>query len=185
MGNRLDRQISGSTDQLVERLVQALEQQGLTVTEPATGDDIDVRMLTVTDVAASHNAVDVDPDGASVGTVSISVREVDDGVRFSLIDPVATATLTDEADLLGPAQHLHDQVAAALDGLANDAAQQQNSEPGEASVRRTLLDAIEQTATGLAELETQARADTLFVLAKAYTAIVSLERTEEVELHLA
>ena len=185
MENRLDREIPGSTDQLVERLVRALEQEGLTVTEPATGDDLGVRMLTVTDVDASHNAVDIDPDGASVGTVSISVREVEDGVRFSLIDPVATATLTDEADLLGPAQDLHDQIAAALDGLAGDPEEPQDSEPGDASVRRTLLGAIEQTAPGLAELDAQARADTLFVLAKAYTAIISLERTEEVELHLA
>ena len=184
MENSLDRQVSGSADDVVDRLAQALQQQGLTVTaRHAAGKDQELRMLTVTDPKAAQAAVDADPDAATVASVPISVRQLDDGVRITLVDPVAGATLTDEADLLEPAQRLEARIAAALDELAD--AEQEQRQVGDSAVRQALLDAIRQTAASLGDLDTQIRADTLFVLAKAYTAIVSLDRTKEIELHLA
>lgn len=56
---------------------------------------------------------------------------------------------------------------------------------GDPEVRQALLDAIRETTTPLENLDAQGRADVLFTLAKAYTAIALLDRTEEVELHLA
>ena len=185
MRNRLDRRVPGSADVVVDRLAQALQQQGLTITaRNTTGEAQQVTMLTVTDPEATRAAVDVDADAATVGSVAISVREVDSGVRITLVDPVTEATLTDEAELLEPAQRVQARIVAALDELA-DAQPDEEPQIGDAAVRRALLDGIRQTAASLGDLDTQGRADTLFVLAKAYTAIVSLERTQEVELHLA
>ena len=184
MENKFDRQVSGSADDVVGRLVQALEQQGLEVaSQRTTGDHERVRVLTVTDPEATRAAMDANPDAATVASVSINVRQADEGVRITFLDPVAKATLTDEAELLEPAERLHAHIAAALDELTGG--RQEDPRIGDPAVRRSPLDAIGQAATSLGDLDTQARADTLFVLAKAYTAIVSLERTEEIELHLA
>lgn len=189
MQHRLDRQIPGSVNEVVTRLVEVLQQQGLTVTEPDMGEGNDVRAVDVTHPDVGATATDIDPDAGTVGTASISVAQAGDDVRITLIDPVAKATLTEEADLLEPTQRLHDAITQALDSLVaaseDEGGEGLTSQVGDPRVRQALLDAIQQTTTALEDLDTQARADTLFVLAKAYTAIVSLERTEEIELHLA
>jgi hypothetical protein len=194
MHNRLDRRVPGSLDEVVRQLLEVLDRHGLTVTQPDTGDTTDVRILQVTDPAGIATATDVDPDAATTITASISLRRIDQGVQIALIEPVATATLTEEAALLEPAQQLQDAIITALDALTPAQGEQQDGQDGDegkgeqvgdARVRRVLLDGIHQTASSLGDLDVRARADTLFVLAKAYTAMVSLERTDEVELHLA
>lgn len=188
MQNRLDRQMPGSADEVVERLVEALRQQGLTVTQGDTGEKNDVRTVTVTDPDAVSRATDTDHDAAPVATTTIGVRQAGDEVHITLLEPVAQATVTGNADLLEPAQRLRASISKALDALATATEDGDGERPpgvGEREVRRALLDAIHQTAESLAGLDTQARADTLFVLAKAYTAVLSLERTQEIELHLS
>lgn len=188
MRNRLDRQMPGSVDEVVERLVETLRQQGLTVTQGDTGENNDVRTVTATDPDAVSRATDTDPDAAPVATTTIGVRQAGDEVHVTLIEPVAQATVTGDADLLGPARRLRASISEALDALAaasEDGDGEGTPGVGEREVRRALLDAIQQTTKSLAGLDTQARADTLFVLAKAYTALFSLERTEEIELHLS
>lgn len=185
MKRSLDRHVSGSADDIVDRLAQALQQQGLTVTAShTTGEGEQVSILTVTDTEATEAAIDADPDTATVASAAVSVREADDGVRITLVDPVAAATLSDEAELLEPAQRLQGHIVAALDELG-PGDREQETPAREPAVRRALLDAIHQTAASLDDLDTQARADTLFVLAKAYAAVASIERTQEIELHLA
>ena len=189
MQHSLDRQIPGSVNEVVTRLVEVLQERGLTVTQPDTGEGNDVRAVDVTDPDVIASATDVDNDAATVGTASISVRPAGEDVRITLLDPVAKATLTDKADLLDPTQRLQDAITQALDTLMGAAEEEDDEEPtpqvSDPRVRQTLLDAIQKTTTALEDLDTRARADTLFVLAKAYTAIVSLERTQEIELHLA
>lgn len=194
MQNRLDRQVPGSLDPVAQRLIGVLEHHGLAVSQPDTDDTTDVRILHVADPSGIPNATDVDPDAATMTTASISLRPTEQGVQISLIEPVAKATLTEDAGLLDPAQHLQDGITQALDSFTaaqesqdeeQDGDVEQGVQAGDSHVRRALLDEIHLTASSLGELDVRARADTLFVLAKAYTAIVSLERTEEVELHLA
>ena len=189
MQNRLDRQLPGSVDEVMEQLVESLEQQGLTVTQPDTGEGNDVATVAVADPEAIASATDTDPDAATIGTASISVRQAGDDVQITLIEPVAKATVTGDADLLEPAEGVQTGIAQALDSLADrsddEGGGEGKSQVGDPKTRRALLDAIHQATTSLGDMDTQARADTLFVLAKAYTAIVSLERTEEIELHLA
>jgi len=191
MQNRLDRQVPGTLDDIAQQLLEVLDRHGFTVSQPDTGDSADVRILQITDPDGITPATDVDPDAAMTATAAISLRPTDDGVQIALTEPVAAATLTEEAGLLDPAQQLQQGIIAALDALAaaqgEEPEQQdaQGDQVGEPRVRRALMDGIHQTTRSLGELDVQARADTLFVLAKAYTAIVSLERTEEVELHLA
>lgn len=189
MQNRVDRQVPGSVDEVVELLVGVLQDKGLTAAPPDTGGTTDVRIVEVTDPRAVDSAVEVDPDAGTVGTVSISVRSAGDGVQVALIDPLAKAALTDEPDLLDPAQELLTAIADALDSLAGSPHQHDDGDGedavGDPQVRRALLDAIHQATTSLDDVEIEQRADVVFTLAKAYTAIVSLERTEEVELHLA
>ena len=175
----------------MERLAEALQEQGLTVTRPDAGENDAVSTVDVTDPDVIASATDIDPDAATVGTASISVRQAGEDVRIALIDPVVKATLSEDADLLNPTQRLQDAITQALDSLRaagsaeDEGGEKPTSQVGDPKVRQALLDAIQQTTTNLEDLDTQARAETLFVLAKAYTAIFSLERTEEIELHLA
>lgn len=185
MQNRIDRQIDGASDDIVADLEQLLDGQGLNVVAQRTaGEDGEVVVLTVDDPEAAQDAKDVDPDAAVVATASLTVRPTNSGARISLVEPVTAATVTENVDLLEPAQQLQAGIVAALDELAVRRNADHGS-GGDGDVRRALLDAIGTTATALNDLDTQARAETLLVLAKAYTAIASLERAEEVELHLA
>lgn len=195
MKNRLDRQVRGTLDQVTDALVGALQQKGLTVTRPDTPAEDEIRILDVADPQAQQAAAGIDPDAATVGTASVSVRQTGDDVRITLLEPMAKATLSDDADLLEPAQHLQTTITQALDELAADTAEPAHADndeeptpstPGDPEVRRSLLDAIHENVNALDGIDDRhARAETLLVLAKAYTAIVSLERTEEIELHLA
>lgn len=195
MQNQLERQLSGSVSEVVDRLVDALRQQGLEVMQGDAEDEADLRMVTAIDPDALADATRSDPDAAAVGTASISVRRTGDGVRITLLDPTAKATLTEEADLLEPSQHLRDAITRALDALTATSGSEAGDEgqgsegptapAGDPEVRQALLDAIRSTSTSIGDMDTRDRADVLFTLAKAYTAIASLDRTEEIELHLA
>lgn len=195
MQNQLERQLSGSVPEVMERLVDALRQQGLEVLQGDAEDEADLRMVTATDPDAVADAARSDPDAAAVGTASISVRRTGDGARITLLDPTAKAALTEEADLLDPGQRLRDAITRALDALGSAAdgedgeegqgSEESRSRAGDPEVRDALLDAIRQTTTSIGDMDTRDRAEVLFTLAKAYTAIASLDRTEEVELHLA
>jgi len=117
--------------------------------------------------------------------VQIAVRASGvEASEVSLIDPFDTVRFTDEPDLLEPAALVRDRVAAVLERVASTPSPQETDV--EQEVRRDLLGAIARTVHALdAEEDAVNRAETLFVLAKAYTAIVSLDRAEEIELHLA
>lgn len=190
MKNMLERQVPGSVDEVVDRLVELLEQQGLTATPSDGGGDTDVRTVDVTDADAVAEVTDVAPDAAPVATVSIALRPNEGGTRITVIDPAAKATVTGEAEVIQAAQAAKERITAALDSLVDErssdsAGQQPDTDVRGPDVRDALLAEIQAATTSLAELDVQQRADTLFVLAKAYTAIASLERTEEIELHLA
>lgn len=189
MQNQLERQLSGSVDEVMQRLVYALRQQGLDVMQGDADEEADLRTVTATDPDAVADATRFDPGAAAVGIASISVRRTGAGVRITLIDPMAKAALTEEADLLDPGQHLRDAITRALDALGTGSNTEGSEESavraGDPMVRHALLDAIRQTTMSIEDLDTLDRADVLLTLAKAYTAIASLDRTEEVELHLA
>ena len=104
MKNRLDRQVRGTLDQVTDALVGALQQKGLTVTRPDTPAEDEIRILDVADPQAQQAAAGIDPDAATVGTASVSVRQTGDDVRITLLEPMAKATLSDDADLLDPAR---------------------------------------------------------------------------------
>lgn len=184
----MTRSFDRPSTQIADALVAALQADGFTVSvQGALADEIETHQLTATDPSLAERAAAIDVT-SSVAAVQIAVRATGvEASEVSLIDPIDTATLTDEPDLLEPAAQLRDRVAAVLERVASTPSPQETGGADvEKEVRRDLLGAIARTVHALdADEDPANRAETLFVLAKAYTAIVSLDRTEEIELHLA
>ena len=189
-------QVEVPPERAARHLKTVLQQQGFANTTelPASKADAnqqqDSSMLVIgyaTELAA--DALAVTPEAPLLLTVTFLLRPSGNGTHVSVLDPQVLSVLPTEKDLQSVISDVrartlealkqlkatvHDQVS--LDAASNDRARE---------VEQRLYAAIVRALEALSDQDLAQTADRIFVLAKAYAAIASLKRTEEIELHLA
>lgn len=138
------------------------------------------------------------PDAALLLWMDIAVRKGEDGTVIETLDPTSSPLVNDPEvsplldDMRARADLVLETVANARESEQDESAGSSASADAEdvevaklaEAVERKLLERIGSTVEQL-NTENGESADQLLQLAKAFTAIASLRRAEEVELHIA
>ncbi|MCK9517131.1 MAG: DUF302 domain-containing protein [Ottowia sp.] len=128
MSYTINRTISGTTlDAVEDRIRAALSEVGFgvlteidvqtTIKEKLDEDMPGYRILGACNPKIAHQALGLEPRVGAMLPCNVILREVDDGVEVSAIDPVASMQAIDNADLMRIAGQVRDLLA----GVVKDA----------------------------------------------------------------
>jgi hypothetical protein len=197
-------QLESPPRKVVARLKQVLGQQGfgsVAELEP-TGDeqkgegpaaDSVLVVAYCSDLGSRAHAIA--PEAALLLTTTFLVRPSGSGSQVSILDPQVLSLVPNREELQGVVRDMRERTQQVLQDVKKDGADEHASDEGAADesssesgirpeqVEQRLYQSILQALDQLGD-DVGKNSKRLFVLAKAYAAVASLERAEEVELHL-
>lgn len=141
-----------------------------------------------TEVASE--AVAIAPEAPLLLTATFLLQPSGKGTQMSIVDPQVMSLVPTEHEMQSVVDEVRRRTLQAVDLLRTskpDAETQQNGAQQDraAEVEQRLFGAILTALDELPSEDLAQRSERIFLLSKAYTAIASLRRTEEIELHLA
>lgn len=132
----------------------------------------------------ARRALAVAPEAALLLTATFLVRQSGDGSLVSVLDPEVLSLVPEQQELQSVVSDVRARIQRVLDGIKDPppaGAPTASADQVEQRLYEVMLEAID----AVSREDLPQGAERIFTLAKAYTAVASLSRTEEIELHLA
>ena len=187
------QEIEALQEEAVSRLKQVLKQHGFDQTaeirasKAGEGDgqpDGAGTLVTAYNSQLSSRALEIAPEAALLLTSTFLVRQSGERSQVGVLDPEVLSIIPERQELQSVVEEMRTRVARVLDDVTNPQ-QEDTSAASAEQVEQRLYGLILQAIDAVSKGDPAQSSDQIFVLAKAYTAVASLKRTEEIELHLA
>ena len=180
-------------EEAVSRLKQILKQHGFDQTaeihasKAGEGDgqrDGAGTLVTAYCSQLASRALAVAPEAALLLTTTFLVRQSDERSQVGVVDPEVLSIVPERQELQSVVEEMRTRVEKVLSDVKNPQ-QEDASAASVEQVEQRLFGLILQAIAAVSKGDPAQSSEQIFVLAKAYTAVASLKRTEEIELHLA
>lgn len=167
----------------VRRLKRVLKHQGFNnITEIHASESH--ALVTAYNSQISSRALEIAPEAALLLTATFLVRQSGEGSRVAVLDPEILSVIPEGQELQSIIGDLRASIAKVLENI-NKLQQQNASDALADQVEEKMYGVILEALEAVSNEDIPQRSEHIFTLAKAYTAVASLTRTEEIELHLA
>lgn len=194
------QQVEFRPEQAVRRLRRTLKRNGFS--QPVElnpsgdgegGQEQGSRLVVAYCAELASRTRSIAPEAALLLVVPFLIQASGAGSQMITLDPEVLSLVPGRSDLQTVVRDLRDRMDRTIEGVKVGSDSEEEEEESESSIQSTLAsEQVEQRMyslilEGLENLEGELpkKADDVLTLAKAYAAVASLNRAEEVELHLS
>lgn len=187
------QEVEISQKEMVSHLKQVLKRQGFKqsaeIRAPKASEGEDEREAAFTLVNAYNSqlaseVLKIAPEAVLLLTITFLVRQSGERTQVGVLDPEILSIIPERQDLRPVVEEMRNRIEKVLDEIKTPP-RKDLSEFSADQVEERLYELILQSIDAISKGDPVQCCDQIFVLAKAYTAIASLKRIEEIELHLA
>lgn len=189
-------QLEVPPEQAFRRLKMVLQEQGFgnilkVPAQPAEGEGQQIASTLVIGYASElvSKATAIVPEAPLLLTSTFLLRASGKGTHIGILDPQVLSLVPNQQELQSIVDDLRARTLKVLDQMKTASGNEKGAEGAPeqraVEVEQRLYDVILRAIEALPKEDLAQNSDKIFVLSKAYTAIASLRRTEELELHLA
>lgn len=186
------QQLDVPQQEAIHRLRHALKQQGFDriaeiKADAGQGESKQDRahvLVAAYNSQLASRVVAVVPEAMLLLAATFLAQPKGTGSQISVLDPQVLSIVPERQELQSLITEVRSRIEKVLEEVTNP---QQATAPGASAeqVEQRLYGLILEAVETVSKKELAESVDKIFVLAKAYTAVASLKRTDEIELHLA